>query len=334
MVLRLALPPSLQGTHLSLPPWLQCQHQAGITCSRGGPTHFCASIRAAISFHSSAQPVLLSGLQVGQVTPPPTPPRLEPAGSARKTRPNPHALFPLGSTWSCQSLSTHPPGCPVPAGVPTPTLGSWTGREVSINSEGEVCVFGDRGVGSGFGDRKSEIKQWQQELGDGAPRGPNQLGSPEVPPESWGRTSGPRTDEKTDAEAAPAPRDPPRGAVTSKPCLLPPTGPGTPGQEEGAEPGLGISLEGAGDHTWPQFPPPPPKCVFITSLPPQVLPENPSFTKFGHVISCSEPSPVLAENPNSPASPASSHPPASHLPPQGLCTFCSFCLRCSSLHVP
>lgn len=48
-----------------------------------------------------------------------------------------------------------------------------------------------------------------------------------------------------DAEAAPAPRDPPRGAVTSKPCLLPPTGPGTPGQEEGAEPGLGISLEGA-----------------------------------------------------------------------------------------
>ena len=145
LVLRLALPPSLQGTHLSLPPWLQCQHQAGITCSRGGPTHFCASIRAAISFHSSAQPVLLSGLQVGQVTPPPTRPRLEPAGSARKTRPNPHALFPLGSTWSCQSLSTHPPGCPVPAGVPTPTLGSWTGREVSINSEGEVCVFGDRG---------------------------------------------------------------------------------------------------------------------------------------------------------------------------------------------
>lgn len=58
-------------------------------------------------------------------------------------------------------------------------------------------------------------------------------------------------------------------------------------------------------------PSPTPKRVFITSFPPQVLPENPSFTKSGRVISCSEPSPVPAENPNSPASPASSHPPAS-----------------------
>ena len=88
LVLRLALPPSLPSGHPSQSATLASLSAPGWhTCSRGGPAHFCAaqgmSSRLLPCHHQGCHPLPqpCSGLQVGQVSPPPTPPPLEPAGS-------------------------------------------------------------------------------------------------------------------------------------------------------------------------------------------------------------------------------------------------------------
>lgn len=214
---RPATAPAPSRALASVQPWLpQHGHLVG-TClphqAPGRALHTCVL---------SAQPILASSLAPpGLPLAPPTPLGLSPQAS-RQDRSPPYpsmAHKPCGVNLSPTPCSLregeHSPALslpldllgPVPAGVPALLPGPWIGRKRSINSEREVCVC----LGAGSRKSNNASKPWGGGVfpGDKPAREPHQSGR---------EPRGP--DGETEAGAALAQRDPLRGLVTSKPCLL------------------------------------------------------------------------------------------------------------------